>query len=68
MPAFFGPGGNSQAFYNAGKKSTLQAPAWVREIGLNAYEYEAGNGLTASIATLRAIGEEAKKNYIKMHI
>ena len=45
MSAFFGPGGNSDAFRLAGKKSTLDAPAWVKSIGLDAYEYEAGNGL-----------------------
>ena len=66
MPAFFGPGGNSTSFYDAGKKSTLQAPAWVREIGLDAYEYEAGNGITASLATLTAIGKEARREGIKM--
>jgi deoxyribonuclease-4 len=66
MSAFFGPGGNSQAFYEAGKKSTLQAPAFVKEIGLNAYEYEAGNGITAGLETLRAIGAEASKYDIKM--
>lgn len=66
MPAYFGPGGNSEAFYNAGGKSTLQAPAWVKGIGLDAYEYEAGNGLSANFATLLAIGEEAKRCGIKM--
>ncbi len=66
MSAFFGPGGNSQAFYDAGKKSSLQAPEWIREIGLDAYEYEAGNGITGGISTFSAIGEKAKKNGIKM--
>ena len=66
MKAFFGPGGNSEAFKLAGKKSTIEAPAWVRSIGLDAYEYEAGNGLAASPAMLAAIGEEAKREGIKM--
>ena len=43
----FGPGGNGEAFYRAGKKSTKEVAAWLREIGLDAYEYEAGNGITA---------------------
>ena len=63
---FFGPGGNSEAFSLAGYKSTLFAPSWVSEIGLDAYEYEAGNGLSASPAMLSSIGEEAKRNNIKM--
>ena len=66
MTPFFGPGGNSKAFYDSGAKSTLEAPAWIKKIGLNAYEYEAGNGLTAGIATLKAIGEQARINGIKM--
>lgn len=66
MSAYFGPGGNSEAFKLAGKKSTLQAPKWLREQGINAYEYEAGNGLSASPDMLLAIGAEAKKNDIKM--
>ncbi len=66
MSAKFGPGGNSESFYASGKKSTLDAPAWVLSQGLDAYEYEAGNGLSASPSVLRLIGEEAKKNNIKM--
>ena len=66
MSAFFGPGGNSQAFYNAGFKSTIDAPRFVRSIGLNAYEYEAGNGIAASLETLYKIGKAAKEQGIKM--
>ena len=63
--ARFGPGGNSTAFYDAKNKSTLQAPAWLNSIGLDAYEYEAGNGIVANIDTFKKIGEEAKKYDIK---
>ena len=66
MKAFFGPGGNSNAFKAAGGKSTLEAPAWVKSIGLDAYEYEAGNGLSASQTMLMAVGGEAKEHNIKM--
>ena len=66
MAAYFGPGGNSDAFRLAGFKSTLDAPSWVKSIGLDAYEYEAGNGLSASSAMLAEIGREAKLNGIKM--
>lgn len=66
MSAFFGPGGNSDAFKLAGYKSTLDAPSWVKGIGLDAYEYEAGNGLSASAGMLAEIGREAKENNIKM--
>lgn len=66
MAAFFGPGGNSDAFRLAGYKSTIDAPSWVKSIGLDAYEYEAGNGLSASPKILEAIGLEAARNNIKM--
>ncbi len=64
----FGPGGNSESFYEEGKKSTQQAPEWLVKKGLDAYEYQAGNGLTAGEATLRKIGEEAKKHGILMSL
>ncbi len=64
--AYFGPGGNSESFYNAGLKETKKAPAWLRSIRLDAYEFEAGNGLTAGEATLAAIGKAAQENDIKM--
>ena len=63
--AFFGPGGNSDAFKAWGGKSTVDAPRFVSEIGLDAYEYEAGNGIASSPAMLAAIGNEAKKYNVK---
>ena len=66
MKAKFGPGGNSDAFRLAGYTSTLEAPKWLSKIGLDAYEYEAGNGLSASAATLAEIGRRAYENKIKM--
>jgi len=68
MIATFGPGGNGDWFYADGKKSTLQSPGWLREKGLDAFEYEAGNGITGSEATLRAIGEKAREHGILMSL
>ncbi len=61
MSATFGPSGNSQSFYDAGNKHTYQAPKWLSEMGLDAFEYPAGNGITGSLATFAKIGEEARK-------
>ena len=66
--ALFGPGGNGDLFYTQGNKSTLQAPGWVRRFGLDAYEYEAGNGISAGEAALRAIGEKAREHGIHMSL
>ena len=64
--ATFGPGGNSDSFYADGKKSTVEAPLWVKQKGLDAYEYEAGNGLTAGDASLKKIGDAAREHGVLM--
>lgn len=64
--ALFGPGGNSESFRAAGYRSTLDAPMWIKGIGLDAYEYEAGQGLSASASMLRSIGAEAALHGVKM--
>ena len=64
----FGPGGNGVLFYQAGNKSTVQSPGWVKRYGLDAFEYEAGNGLTAGEASLRAVGAKAREHGILMSL
>ncbi|MFA6948574.1 MAG: TIM barrel protein [Eubacteriales bacterium] len=66
--AKFGPGGNSESFYAEGGKHTFQAPAWVAQRGLDAYEYSGENGITGSEATFRKIGEEAVKHGVSMSL
>lgn len=65
----FGPGGNSEAFNALYKGKTLLAPKWVADMGLDAYEYEAGQGIAAGPEMLRAIGLEAAKAgiYLSFH-
>ena len=64
----FGPGGNSEAFHST-KKKTEDAPAWLAEIGLDAYEYEAGRGVTSSDASLLKLGATAREHgiYLSVH-
>lgn len=68
ITAKFGPAGNCDAFYNSGRKATVEAPAWLEEIGLDAYEFQAGNGLRVSDATLTGIGNQAKEHGISMSL
>lgn len=68
ITAKFGPAGNCDAFYASGRKATVEAPAWLKEIGLDAYEFQAGNGLRVSDATLTAIGNQAKDHGIAMSL
>ncbi len=64
----FGPGGNSESFYADGKKSTVEAPAWVAARGLDAYELQGGNGLRGSDATFAKIGEAAREAGVAMSL
>ncbi|MBP3284540.1 MAG: TIM barrel protein [Clostridia bacterium] len=64
----FGPGGNSVSFYETGHKSSLEAPKWLSEIGLNAYEYECGNGVRITSETAKKFGEEAAKYGIEVSV
>ncbi|MCI8331949.1 MAG: TIM barrel protein [Clostridiales bacterium] len=66
MNAIFGPSGNPLEFYEAGGKATVEMPAWLAQYGLDAYEYSAGKGIHASLATFEKIGEQAKQYNIKM--
>ena len=67
MKPYFGPGGNSDEFKLV-CKSTLQAPAWVKQYGLDAYEYEAGRGVVGSEDSFRRLGENAREVGIKLSI
>ncbi len=66
--ASFGPGGTCDDFAAAGLKSTIQSPGWVARNGLDAFEYEAGNGISAGEASLRAVGEKAREHGIQMSL
>ncbi len=65
----FGPGGNGEWFKSEGGKATVDAPGWLRSKGLDAYEYEAGQGLHAGEAALLAIGQKAHEHgiYLSLH-
>ncbi len=58
----FGPSGNQKLFYEQGHKHSIEAPAWLRSLGLDAYEFSFGRGFTIKEDTATKIGEEAKKN------
>ena len=64
MAATFGPAGNSESFYLEKHKSSAEAPAWLKNKGLDAYEYAAGNGITGSLESFIKIGKAAKENGI----
>lgn len=68
MSIKFGPAGNAQSFSDAGFKATVDAPKWLSEMGLNAYEYQCGCGVTIGSETAVKIGEQAKIYGISMSL
>lgn len=63
----FGPGGNSDSFHLT-KLATSKAPFWVKDFGLDAYEYEAGRGVPKNIEGFKTLGENAKQAGISLSI
>lgn len=68
MSVKFGPAGNSLSFYADGKKNTFEAPAWIRGLGLDAYEYQCGQGVRGSYEAFKRIGDEAKLHGIALSL
>lgn len=68
LNAKFGVAGSSDSFFADGKKHTHELPAWLSSRGIDAYEYQAGRGFMAGEASMRKVGEEAKKNGILMSL
>lgn len=64
----FGPSGNSESFYEQGYKSSFQMPEWLREMGLDAYEYSCSKGVNIGEKTARVIGQKARENNISLSI
>lgn len=62
MSIKFGAAGNSDSFYAEGHKASEEMPAWLASRGLDAYEYQCGNGVRCGAATaekIRAAAEQA---------
>lgn len=64
----FGPSGNSESFYEQGFKTSAQMPAWLKALGLNAYEYSCSKGIKIGEHAAREIGMQAARNDISVSI
>ena len=64
----FGPAGNSNKFYDDGYKSSVQAPAWIKSMGLDAYEYQLTRGVRIGDKTAKDIGKAIMENGISMSV
>ena len=65
--ALFGPAGNSDSFTKA-YKGSVHAPKWLKELGLDCYEYQCGRGVNMGEDTARAIGQAAREQGIRMSL
>ena len=65
----FGPSGNDEEFYAAGYKHTEQAARYVREKGLDCFEYSFGRGVNMGEKKALSVGEAfaAEKIEISVH-
>ncbi len=65
MSAIFGPAGNAESFPY---KSSADAPKWLRELGLDCYEYQCGKGVHVGEATARKVGVAAAEHGISLSL
>lgn len=68
MAARFGPAGNSDAFYEAGYKTIMQAPGWLQSLGLTAYEYQCGHGVRTKQELAEAFGQQAAAHRVAVSV
>ncbi len=52
----FGPSGNSQAFFDAGFSKSEDSAKWVKDLGLDCFEYSFGRGVNLSDGKALEIG------------
>jgi deoxyribonuclease-4 len=62
----FGPSGNCESFYAEGYSHTEEAAAFVKNRGLDCFEYSFGRGVRMSESTAISIGEAFQKENIEI--
>ncbi|MGF0006625.1 TIM barrel protein [Eubacteriales bacterium SGI.150] len=65
MSVWFGPAGLPDDFPG---KSSVQAPAWLASLGLDAFEYQCGKGVNVGEETARAVGTAAREHGIRLSL
>lgn len=64
----FGPSGNSESFYALGYAHTEQAAKFVKERGLNCFEYSFGRGVRITEAKALSINEAFSKEDVEISV
>ena len=65
MSAKFGPAGNAESFPY---KSSVDAPRWLGELGLDCYEYQCGKGVRVKEDTAVALGRKAQEHGVSLSL
>lgn len=65
---WFGPAGNAESFAAQGYKNTIQAPKYLYDMGLNAYEYQCGRGVRVNEASAQKLKAESEKYGIRLSL
>ncbi len=64
----FGPSGNSESFYAAGYAHTEQAAKYVRDMGLDCFEYSFGRGVRMSEKTAHSIRDAFQAEGVEISV
>ena len=64
----FGPSGNGEQFYNLGLSGAKDSAKYVKDLGLNCFEYSFGRGITLSQKTAEETGNAFLSNGIELSI
>lgn len=64
----FGPSGAPTRFYDEGHKTTEEMPLWVKQNGLDCFEYSFGRGVNLGEAKAKSIAEAFKKENIEISV
>lgn len=68
MTIRFGPAGASASFYAQGHKTSLEMPAWLEKLGLNAFEYQCSRGVNISDDMADRLGRLAAERSIQLSV
>lgn len=68
MGALFGPAGNGQAFADSKYKNSSDAPQFLKEMGLDCFEYQCGKGVKTGKETALKFSSKAKENGIAISV
>lgn len=64
----FGPSGNSESFYAAGYSHTEQSAKFVKDMGLDCFEYSFGRGVRMTEAKAVSIGDAFREQGVEISV